>query len=284
MKTNNKNKISYKIKILSGSILFCMAFCVFNYYVKAEDSISSISNSDSEISDETQQKLDELKRKAEVYRQIIEIKQKQGESLSNQLSIADSNIQEVQARIDLGLQQVEDLNSQIIRIENQIKEKNALIESQKKLLANILQSYYEINQAGLITAYLSNSNIASFMVTKDQMAQTGDRIRELVDSITKIKNDLSAQSAELDEKKGKIVDTNQKLKDQIANLGNVKEQKETLLSQTQGEEARYRKLLENIEAQKQELLDIDQFFAASGLSADSYPKPDSKYFASIKWD
>lgn len=283
MQINNKNKTIYKTRILYGAMLFCMVFVVFCCVRAEEESISSISNSENETSDETQKKLDELQRKAEVYKQIIEIKQKQGESLSNQLSIADSNIQGIQAQIDLGLQQIEDLNSQIIRIENQIKEKNALIKSQKKLLANILQSYYEINQSGLITAYLSNSNIASFMVTKDRMSQTGDRIRELVNSITKIKNDLSAQSAELDEKKGKIVDTNQKLKERIANLGNVKEQKEILLSQTQGEEARYRKLLENIEVQKQQLLDIDQFFAASGLSADSYPKPDSKYFASTDW-
>ena len=191
MKTDNKNKTTYKRTVLCGAILFCMAFFIFSY-VRADDS------SGSTTSDETQQKLDELKRKAEVYRQIIEIKEKQGESLSNQLSIADSSIQEVQAQIDLGSGQIEDFNSQIIRIENEIKEKNALIESQKKLLGNILQSYYEINRAGLITAYLSNKNIASFMVTKDRISQTGDKIKDLVDSIIKIKNDLTAQSADLD--------------------------------------------------------------------------------------
>ena len=283
MKTDNKNKTKYKRKMLYGAMLFCMAFLIF-YYVRADDtSISSISSSDSGTSDETQQKLDELKRKAEVYRQIIEIKQKQGESLNNQLSIADSSIQEVQAQIDLGSRQIDDLNSQIIRIEGQVKEKNALIESQKKLLANILQSYYEVNQSGLLTAYLSNGNIASFIVTKDRLSQTGDKIKDLVISIIEIKDDLNTQSFELDEKKSKIVDTNQKLKDQNANLNSIKEQRATLLSQTQGEEARYRQLLANIEAQKQELLDIDQYFAASGLSADSYPKPDSKYFASTDW-
>lgn len=283
MKIDNKNKKSY-IKILLCTIFFCAVFLAAHYYVKAEEeSVSTISNGSDEVSEETQAKLAELKRKAEVYRQIIEIKEKQGESLSNQLSITDSNIQEVQAQIDLSARQINEYNNQIIRLENQIKEKKALIESQKKILGNILQSYYEVNQSGLLTAYLSNGNIASFMVTKDRLSQTGDKIRELVDFITKTKNDLSAQSTELDEKKGKIVDESQKLKDKNANLNSIKEQRATLLSQTQGEEERYRKLLENIEAQKQELLDIDQFFAASGLSADSYPKPDSKYFASTDW-
>jgi len=280
MNTKRKEKTSYKLKILMGAIIFFAAFLVL-CKVKA-DSISDISNGNT-LSDEDQQKLDELQRKAAVYRQIIDIKEKQGESLSNQLSIADSNIQEVQAQIDLGSKQIDDLNSQIIRIEDQIKEKNALIESQKKLLANILQSYYEVNQSGLLTAYLSNGNIASFIVTKDRLSQTGDKIKDLVDSIIKMKDDLTAQSADLDDKKSKIVDANQTLQDQSNNLASLKQQKQTLLSQTQGEEARYRQLLANVETQKQELLDIDQFFAASGLSVDSYPKPDSKYFASTDW-
>ena len=280
MNTKRKEKSSYKITILIGAIIFFAAFIVL-CKVKA-DSITDISNGNT-LSDEDQQKLDELQRKAEVYRQIIEIKQKQGESLSNQLSIADSNIQEVQAQIDLGSKQIDDLNSQIIRIEDQIKEKNVLIESQKKLLANILQSYYEVNQSGLLTAYLSNGNIGSFIVTKDRLSQTGDKIKDLVDSIIKIKDDLTIQSADLDEKKGKIVDANQSLQDQNNNLASMKQQKQTLLNQTQGEEARYRQLLANVEQQKQQLLDIDQYFAASGLSADSYPKPDSKYFASTDW-
>jgi peptidoglycan hydrolase CwlO-like protein len=284
MKTDNKNKTTYRIILLYGAILFCMAFFVFRcVQATDDDSISSISDSDSGTSDETQQKLDELQRKAEVYRQIIDIKKKQDESLSNQLSIADSNIQEVQAQIDLGSQQIEDLNNQIIRLEDQIKEKNALIESQKKLLANILQAYYEVNQSGLLTAYLSNGNIASFIVTKDRLSQTSDKIKDLVDSIIEIKNDLSAQSADLDDKKSKIVDANQALQDQNNNLASMKQQKQTLLSQTQGEEERYEQLLANVEQQKQQLLDIDQFFAASGLSVDSYPKPDSKYFASTDW-
>lgn len=283
MKTDNKNKTRYQTGLILFIIILCTAFLRVQYYAKADDSISSISNSANETSEERQQKLDELQRQANAYKQMIEMKQKQGESISKQLDIADLSIQEIQAQIDEGLLQIEDLNSQIMRIENQIKEKSALIESQKKLLSNILQSYYEVNQSGLLTAYLSNENIASFIVTKDRLSQTSDKIKEMVDAIVKAKNDLSSQSMELDEKKSKFVEENIKLKNKTANLNSIKDQKETLLSKTQGEEERYKALLANIELQKQQLLDIDEFFAASGLSADSYPKPDSKYFASTDW-
>ena len=73
------------------------------------------------------------------------------------------------------------------------------------------------------------------------------------------------------------------MQNQNDNLDSIKQQRQNLLAQTQGEEARYRQLLAKVEEQKQQLLDIDQYFAASGLSADSYAKPDSKYFASTDW-
>jgi peptidoglycan hydrolase CwlO-like protein len=274
MNIKRNNKATNKIKFLIIAIAFS-AIASVSCYVKAAD--------DPTLSSEDQQKLDELKQKAETYRQIIEIKEKQQDSLANQLSITDVGIQQVQTQIDLSTAQLSDLNSQIIRLQGQIKEKDALISFQKKLLANIVQSYYEANQTGVMAAYLSGRNLASFIVTKDRIAQTGEKIQDLVRSITETKKGLEAQSAQLDQKKNEVVDKSQQLQDQNDKLISVKEQRQTLLTQTQGEEDKYRQLLANVEKQKQELLDIDQFFASSGLSADSYPKPDSKYFASTDW-
>ena len=274
------NKSKNKIKFLLGAIIFFAVFLIF-CEVKA-DSITDISNGSS-LSDDDKEKLEELQRKAEIYRQIIEIKQKQGETLNNQISLTDANIEQVQNQIEISIQQIEDLNKQILRLQEEIKEKELLIDSQKKLLGQIIQTYYEVNNTEPVVVYLSGKNIASFMVEKDRIAQTGEKIKELVNSIIKIKDGLKKQSDELDGKKGEFVEKNQELQDKNDNLESIKQQKQTLLNQTQGEEARYQELLAKVEKQKEELLDIDQYFAASGLSADSYPKPNSKYFASTDW-
>jgi len=274
MNIKRKNKSSYKIEILIGAIIFFAVFLVF-YNAKAV-SISSIASGKCDD-------IDECNEQAAVVRQSIEIKEKQGELLNNQLELTNANIQQVENQIDLSTQQIDDLNSQIIRLGKQIEEKNSVIESQKKMLGRIVQSYYEANQTGLLAAYLSGGNLASFIVKKDRIAQTGDKIKELVDSIIETRKKLEEESAELDNKKGEVIEKNQNLQNQNENLVSIKQQKQTLLDQTQGEEERYRELLKKIEAQKQELLDIDEFYADSGLSADSYDKPDSKYFASTGW-
>jgi len=258
-----------------------MFFAFWKIGMAEENSITQ--EAITETDEETQEKLKELQKRADVYREIIEIKKKQGESLSNQLDVTDSNIQAVQAQIDVTKEQIDDFNSQITRIAAQIREKEKIIANQKSILANLMQSFYEINLVSPVISYLNGENIASFIVKKDRISQTGDKVGEMVESVKDIKLDLEKQNVLLDEKKSEFVATNEKLKNQNSSLEQAKKQKANLLAQTNGEEARYTQLLARVEQQKQELLDIDQFFAASGLSVDSYPKPDSKYFASTSW-
>ena len=282
---NTKTKLKNKY-IVFASVAAVSASASFLFWQKGKadtPSVAQLSQANTTISDETQQKIDELQRRADVYREIIDIKKKQGETLNNQLSITDTNIQQVQAQIEVSKQQIDDFNDQITRIEAQIREKEDLIATQKEILVNLVQSYYEVNLASPIISYLTDGNIASFIVKKDRIAQTGDKIQELLNSIKSIKDDLESQSAELDKKKSEFVVAHEKLQSQSSDLESVKQQRADLLAQTKGEEARYSQLLARVEEQKQELLDIDQYFAASGLSVDSYPKPSSSSFASTSW-
>ena len=278
MNIETKQNKKYSLYLSVALLIIATSFSLWQNG-KADNSITQITTT----VDETQQKIDELEKKASVYREIIEIKKKQGETLNNQLSITDTNIDQVQAQIEVSKQKIDDVNSQITRIKAQIREKEEFILIQKEVLTRLAQSYYEVNLASPVISYLTSGNIAAFIVEKDRLSQTGDKITELVNSLKSAKDDLEAQSAALDQKKGEFVVTTAKLQDQGSDLESIKKQKASLLAQTQGEEARYQQLLARVEAQKQELLDIDEFFAASGLSVDSYPKTSSKYFASTSW-
>ena len=278
-KTKQKSKSKYVFLSVAFSLL---VFSVFLKIAAADD--NSISRIDENgVSEETQEKIDELKKRAAVYRQIIEIKQKQSASLNDQLEIADSNIEQVQTEIDLNKAKIDSYNSQILRLETQIKEKENVILSQKRILSDLIQAYYEVNMTSPVISYLSDGNVAAFMVTKDRLSQTGDKINQLLVSVREMKSDLEKQSAEIDQKKSDVVSAHEDLENKNVDLEAIKKQKEALLAQTKGEEAKYAELLQRVEQQKQELLDIDQYFATSGLSVDSYPKPDSKYFDSTDW-
>lgn len=277
-----ENKIKQNtIKIATLTTAISLAgFFLLLQSSKAANSITQINQEESE---ETQEKIEELQKRAEVYRQIIDIKKKQSQTLNDQLSVTDSNIESVQTEIDLNKAKIDNFNSQIRRLELQIKEKETLMSSQKRILSDLMQSYYEVNLVPPVVSYLNGSNLASFMVNKDRLSQAGDRISGLIASVASIKADLEKQGTEIDQKKADVLSTHEDLESKTIKLEAVKKQRENLLTQTKGEELKYRELLKRVEAQKQELLDIDQFFASSGLSVDSYPKPDAKYFASTGW-
>ena len=277
-----QNKLEYIIFALAITLLSGVSF--FDISIgSADNSISQIDQSTVPTSGDTQDQIDQLQKKAAIYRQIIDIKKQQTGSLNSQLSLTTSNIQQIQSQIDDSSQQIDDYNTQIIRLTSQISEKQTIIDTQKKLLASLMQSYYETMQKDPVDAYLNDGNFTSLLVTKDQLAQTGEKIRSLVQSVTDLQSSLEAQSADLDQKKTAIVTVQQKLQDQNETLQQTKNANQSLLTQTQGEEAQYTQLLARVEAQKQQLLDIDEYFASSGLSVDSYPKPDPKYFASTDW-
>ncbi len=248
IKLKNTKRLYFLIIVISLTISFSL-------WQKSKATESSIADGlAAEAAAEqakAQKKIDELEKKADVYREIIDIKKKQSETLNNQLELTDANIDQIQNEIEISKKQIDDFNSQIVRISSQIREKEETMKNQREILSKLLQAYYEVNLANPIISYLGSGNIASFMVKKDMLSQTGDKILELVAIVNKTKTDLEQQNSELDLKKGKVVMANAKLESQGNDLETIKKQKAKLLTQTEGEEARYKTLLEKVQEQIQ---------------------------------
>ncbi|MDD5464478.1 MAG: peptidoglycan DD-metalloendopeptidase family protein [Candidatus Moranbacteria bacterium] len=273
MKINIKQKKKYISLSLIAALGVGASFLFWQNVRAVDDITTGLAQENAAAQKEKEEKIEELEKRADVYREIIDIKKKQGETLNNQLEITDTSIQQVQAQIEVSKQQIDDYNSQITRIESQIKEKEETILSQRELLVSLMQKYYEVNLASPIISYLTSGNIASFIVEKDRLSQTGDKIKELVVSVKEIRDDLEVQSKELDKKKGEFVVTKEKLQNQGSTLESAKKQKETLLAQTKGEENRYKSLLEQVQEQIQQ--EIEQIeLQKEGI--DLGPLPPSK--------
>ncbi|EKE19816.1 MAG: hypothetical protein ACD_8C00101G0009 [uncultured bacterium] len=285
-KSKNKN-IVILVAILTVGVFFAFKS------IEADDTsiVDGLSQQTTKEQDENDKKIEELEKRAEIYRDIIDIKKKQSETLNDQLSVTDSNIAHVQTLIDINKKKIDDFNSQILRIEKQIKEKEELMELQKKVLSKMMQSYYEASLSSPVVVYLNDDNLASFIIKKDRIAQTSDKMREMVISVKNIKAELEVQSEDVEKKKEEVVSARENLDEKNEDLESIKAQKENLLAQTKGEEARYQQLLARVEAQKQELLNIDQLyssgsFSIGGLSASEYIKknePPSSLFSSTSW-
>jgi peptidoglycan hydrolase CwlO-like protein len=273
-------KINKKNWIILGSIaaiaVFGFSFKAFDYTL-AED--KSISNLTKQIS-QKQQKIKELEKQAEAYRQIIDLKEKQQETLDNQIAIMDAQIQKVEIEIQINKDRIEELNSQIHDLEAGITEQEKLIEIQRKVLVELVRSYYENTQQNVLSAVFENNEFSRFIIREDQIIQIGDKVKDIMESLKSLRNNLLNEKKSKEDKKTELTDLYFSLEEKNSELQNNKDKKEMLITQTQGEEKKFRKLLDRVESQKQELLgDIDQLYGANSSAIDSLaatlPKPTS---------
>jgi peptidoglycan hydrolase CwlO-like protein len=258
--------------------VFCFITALFSLLFLA--AVFSIKAADDQ--DETQKKIEELEKKAEVYREIIDLKQKQQQSLSNQVEIIETESKKIESEIELNKKKIEELNSQISKLEEWIKENNRALEGQKKILAGLLQVQYENKNDVIFQNFFNNGDgIFNLVIKEDRVKQVGEKISEIIKIIQSTKDNLTKEKEDLENKKRKIIELYYEQEERVTQLEAVKNQKEVLITQTQGEEGKYQQLLAKIEQQKAELLNIDEL--GVGLSADDYEKPSSKYHASTSW-
>ncbi|MFH0969596.1 MAG: C39 family peptidase [Patescibacteria group bacterium] len=231
--------------------------------------------------DDTAQKIKDLEEKAKIYQQIIDIKQKQQDTLENQTALLEAEASKIENEIELKKSEIDELNSKINSLEQQIEDTEVSITLQKKILADLLQAYYENKDQNVVTAFLSDKNLSAFMSKDDRFVQVEDKTNEILKNIKSLKEGLESEKKSVEDKKKEITDLFYQLQEKSSELQDKKDQKEALITQTQGEQKKYEGLLERVEEQKQELLNIDEL--GGNLSADSYPKPPSSAYASASW-
>lgn len=233
------------------------------------------------IASETDKKIKELEEKAKIYQQIIEIKQKQQDTLEDQMALLEAEVNKMESDAEIKKNEIDNLNNKIENLEEKIEETEDSINLQKKILADLLQVYYENREQDVVVAFLSDKSISSFMARDDRMVQVEDKTNEILKNIKSLRESLQGEKKSVEESKKTVTDLLYQLQEKTSELNDKKDQKESLIVQTQGEQSKYENLLEKVEEQKEELLNIDEL--GSGLSADDYPKPPKSAYASTNW-
>lgn len=269
-----KNKLLFNFRIIFLTAGIVSSFFYLAQNTKAEDeSITDLTKEQQEELEETQDKIKELEKKAQTYQEIINIKQKQQTTLNNQVSIIETEAERLKAGIEFNKGKIEELNSQISSLEQQISEKEEIVSAQKKILTQLIQKYYEYNEEEIFSILFNGGGLISFTSGEDQVAQAGDKIREVLDNVGSLKNKLEQEKKSAEGKKEEINNLYDDQQEKNSELQNNIDQKEALISQTKGEENRYQDLLARVEAQKLELLgDIDELYSANTAEIDEVAK------------
>ena len=220
---------------------------------------STTNAADQKQINDKQDQIEDLEKKAENYRQMIELNQSKAQTLGNQIKLMESQISSLESGITAIQQKIDDTAQDIDGLSSQIDAKQKDIEAQKIVLGQLLQAYYENDQDTLTEMMLKNSSFSEFMNQSEYISQTGSKVDNVLSSISDAKDQLESAKKNLEAK-------NEQQKEQRGNISQKKlaldgEQasREQLLVDTQGQEQKYQQLLQRVEQQKQELLgDIEE--------------------------
>lgn len=268
-----KNKIIFSI--LSIFVL-CFAFHVSRLRAEDVDCDDLLGDAKEECQD--------LRKKAKVYKDLIELKNKQQGTLQAQLQAIDRDQMKNKNDLQKTQSEIENLSSQIENLERDISEKEKYINTQKVILSGLIQSYYEYDQQGILDVVLIDKDFSELVNQADYLEQSGTKVNEILDEIIKTKNEMVSNRDKLSSKKDELDELEQDLADKKDALEGSENQKKSLIDQTQGEEEKYRQLLARIEEQQKELFNFSEAGNADEVSASvkDYPKPSSN-LASTSW-
>lgn len=268
-----------KKKILVFAIFLFTVHCSLFTAVLADDSVDCDT-----LTGDAKDECENLEKKAKVYQELIDIKNKQQDTLQNQLDTIDKEQEMNKLQIGSTQKQISDLDKRINELEKNILEKEADLEIQKKILAGLIQSYYEYDQQGLLDIVLIDKDFSDTTSQEDYIEQSGVKLSEVVATIQEDRDSMLNDRNELNQKREDINKKKEDLADKNADLQYSENQKNSLLTKTQGEEQKYQDLLANVEEQKKQLFNFSEASNLGEVSASvsKYPKPSSN-LASTSW-
>ncbi len=236
----------------SKRLLFSLGITIFiaspilvgNIWVwAAEESIDK-------LIEDREDDLDEIKAKIKAYQQIVDLKQRQGAALSDQLEGVEAQVKMLELQIDTNGKELRLLNEEIVNLGNRIDQKEAVIVSQKKILAEIMRGSYEDKSELHFELITNTSRFVNPLQAEEWTHSTGQKMREILSSLRTLRTSLVEERKGFTDKKVQADKLRQDLEARERSLEEVKKSKATLLAKTQSEVKKYDALIDDLEEQR----------------------------------
>lgn len=182
-------------------------------------------------------------------------------TLSSQIAVLDSQIKLTELRIESNKQQISDLVLDIDTTSKKISTLQNSLDNFTGVLLNRIVATYEVGSIQPFQILLSSNNATNFFSRLNYLKIAQEHDRKLIFETTQAKNDYANQRSILEDKKKKIETLKKQLEDYNTQLAQQKQSKKALLSETQGSEENYQRLLNQARAQ---LAAFSSFTAARG--------------------
>lgn len=237
-----KNKIIFFVLIAS--------LIMKPFFGTKADLVEEIENRIQEKSEQVK----ELENRADEYKDLIRELQIKQQTLENEIELLDAQTAQLELEIQTTQAQIDQINLEINNLLIRIQIKEEEIETQKKILTQLLRKIDSYDKESVLEVLLKSEELSDFLNEAEYMNTVGEKIKDTLDAYKNIKQELEQREKEMENKKSQLENLNKKLLDQKEIVDAQKKSKEDLLEETRGKEYKFQDLLFNVRNQKQTIL------------------------------
>ncbi|HVZ58968.1 MAG TPA: C39 family peptidase [Patescibacteria group bacterium] len=198
---------------------------------------------------DTSQQVNDLTNKIKDLEGKVSDLQSQERSLSSQIAVMDNQIKLTQYRIEYTQQQIAQLTQDIGTATNKITHLESSLTTITKTLLSRISETYQMGNVQPLQLLLSSQSFTDFVDKANYVKIVQAHDKKLMYDTVQAKNDYANQKQIFENKKQQVLALQTQLQDYTDQLDQEKSDKQNLLSETQGSEANYQRILEQTRAQ-----------------------------------
>lgn len=226
----------------------------FGNHVQAEDTLDTLTAEQQDALDDRQDELDDIKAKIKAYKEIVNLKQRQGAVLGDQIEGLEAQAKMLELQIGQNQQALAEIQSDVQILAERISQKEGFIVKQRDILSEIMRGYYADQSTLIPSEFIVNaSRVANPLQESEWKSETGAKVSEVLSSLKSLREGLKSEHAALLEKEKSADTLRLQLEEQDARLDSTKESKAKLLAKTQSEAQKYDALVDDLEKQREEI-------------------------------
>ncbi len=230
------------ILVTLGVIIFVVAITIPFAYTSATSREDEI--------DELRKEIERLEQEAEQYRSNILDKQGQANTLEREIGILNDRIYGLQSEINATTSKIDKTELEILSLQEQIFNTTQQIDKHKKTVGELVTQMYEMDRMNMVTLLLNSQKLSDFATKAQNIRSFNDQLSDLLDDLKTQKDGLELTRNDLDSKKQDLESYNTQQRNQRSSIQVSRNNKDSILDNTKGEEAKYQKLLKEVEGQK----------------------------------
>lgn len=198
-------------------------------------------------------KQSQLRSQAEESRRQVEQKKREAATLQQAIGEIDEDINDTQSQLLNTEEQIVVTNKVIGELASQIANQQLQLDDYSQRLKSAYVTLYELSRTSPLEVLL-NSQTLSEVVSYGQYVQAvqGQLQRQITD-VNSLIDDLNGKKNQGENQKASLVELNSQLAKSKASLGGRRQQKDYLLTATQGEQAKYELLLQQLQTEQENL-------------------------------